>query len=439
MIRKAAPVCLLLLLAVLAFLWPQPSQARPLPPTAHVVRIDVHDTLQPVRARVFSRQIRDANRAGVRAILIDLSTPGGLSQSTDQMVAAMRQSRVPIIVWAGQTDTRISGEGLRLVAEADVALMSYRTYLTPLWTELPRGLTAQERHTGSQRLLTELAASVSAHHRNPSALDELTSGLHWFTAPEARQAGFVDGIAETESDVLHLVQGRSVTRAGRTTTLDVDTLGIEGTGSNMRELLLLSLMNPDLSVLLLTLGLLLVYLEINTPGIVVPGAAGVLLILLAAFSLSSLPLSIVGILLSIAALLLLLLEARFHVHGVFATLGVAALVGGLGMLVDGPLPEMEVSWATAIGAGLGFGGVTACLIVLGLQARRAKVKTGSEAMLGWLAIAQTPLNPEGQILIRGELWKARLSSLDSTVAAGGRVKVIRADGLTLEVTAVPLG
>jgi membrane-bound serine protease (ClpP class) len=91
-----------------------------------------------------------------------------------------------------------------------------------------------------------------------------------------------------------------------------------------------------------------------------------------------------------------------------------------------------------MGAGLGFGGVTASLLVLGLEARRSKVRTGSDAMLGWLAVAQTPLAPEGHILVRGELWRARLTSKDSAVAAGDHVKVLRADGMLLEVTAVPV-
>jgi membrane-bound serine protease (ClpP class) len=123
---------------------------------------------------------------------------------------------------------------------------------------------------------------------------------------------------------------------------------------------------------------------------------------------------------------------------VLAVVGLIALVTGLVLLVTGPLPQLEVSVGTAVGAGLGFGGVTAWLLVLGAEARRAKVKTGSEAMLGWLAVAQTALTPEGRILVRGELWQARLTSSDSSVAAGERVKVLRAHGHILEVTAVPL-
>ena len=403
-----------------------------------VLQVNVHDTLQLERAFVFSRAIDRANAEGFAAVLVNLSTPGGNSADTDRMVSAMRRSRVPIIVWAGASQTRISGEGLRLLAEADVSLMEPHTYLTPLWTERPHGLTLETRTNGSQRLLADLNAATAAHGRSDAAVGELSGGVHWFTAADALQAGFIDGLASKPAQALAFADGRTVRRNGQTMTLRLAGAHVVVAATKPQEELLLTLMNPDLSVLLLTLGLLLIYLEVNTPGTVVPGAAGVLLVLLAFFALHMLPLNALGVFLCVIAVLFLMLEARYSTHGLLATAGILSLVVGLGILVDGPLPQLQVAWGTAIGAGIGFGGVTATLMVLGLESRRAKVKTGSEAMLGWLAIAQTELKPEGQILVRGELWRARLTSDKSFVAAGERVKVLRADGLTLEVAAVPL-
>ncbi len=403
-----------------------------------VLQIDLHDTLQKERAFVFDRGLERANEDGFAAVLVNLSTPGGTSADTDMMVAAMRRSHVPIIVWAGASQTRVSGEGLRLIAEADVALMHPATYLTPLWTERPHGISTAARSKSSLRLAVELSAANAVHGRSDAAVEELSSGIHWFTAAEALQAGFIDGIAARPADALRLADGRTVRRDGASMTLRLAGAHVTVAGVKPQEELLLALMNPDLSVLLLTLGLLLIYLEVNTPGTVIPGAAGVLLVLLAVYALHMLPLSTPGVLLCLGSVLLLLLEARFATHGLLATAGVLCLVLGLAVLVDGPLPQLQVAWGTAIGAGIGFGGVTATLMILGMESRRAKTKTGSEAMLGWLAISQTELKPEGQILVRGELWRARLTSSDSFLAAGERVKVLRADGLTLEVAAVPL-
>ncbi len=401
-----------------------------------VLQIGVHGTLQGESASIFQREMNRANQEHFDAVLVNLSTPGGMPDAADAMVAAIRNSRVPVIVWAGLPQTRVAGVGLRLLAEADVALLNHETFLSPLWAQRPHGLTAAARASGSQRLLAALNAAAVSRGRNPAANTDLATGTHWLSAGEALRLNFVDGIADKSPDALRLASGRTIPRLGHALQLNGARLDIATI--KPQEKLLLTLMDPDLSILLLTLGLLLIYLEINTPGTVVPGAAGVLLVLLAAYALLMLPLSASGILLCMVAALLLLLEAGFHTRGALAVAGILSLIAGLGTLVQGPLPQLQVSWRTAIGAGIGFGGVTAALIVLGIEARRAKTKTGAEAMLGWLAVAHTALAPEGQILVRGELWRARLTSHDSYVPAGERVKVLRADGMTLEVTAVPV-
>lgn len=415
-----------------------PSASTADSPSASVLQIEVHDTLQPERANVFARTVERANAKGYAAIVLNLSTPGGLSSSVDIMVDAIRGSRIPVIGWAGTPQTRVSGEGLRLLAASDISLMNSRAFLTPLWTERVHSISVERQAAGSQRLLAKLEETNTRQQRQSSSLEELASGTHWFTGEEALSAHLIDGIAEKMPDVLRFVDGKIVRRNG-STRLQVAKASTDTAHPELQELLLISLMNPDLCVLLLTLGCLLIYLEINTPGAIVPGIAGVLLVLLASYALHLLPLNKTGILLCFLSGLLLLLEARFSSHGLLASAGVLTLVTGLAALVDGPIPQLQVEWATAIGAGLGFGGVTAALIVLGFKARRAKVKTGSDAVLGWLAVAHTALDPEGQVLVRGELWLARLTTSDSFVAAGDRVKVLRADGFLLEVAAVPLG
>jgi membrane-bound serine protease (ClpP class) len=403
-----------------------------------VSMITLHDTLQPARARAFVHEVAAANQNGCTAILVNLSTPGGMSSAVDTMVTAIRSSHVPVIVWTGVEQTRVGGQGLRLIAEADLVYMGQSTYLSPLWADPPRGLKASERSLGSQQLLTQLSESTRYRGRALPVLIDLSSGGRWLNPMEAAEAGLIDAPVVRVEDVVNLANGRMVTRGGKTFRLVLQGAQIRRFTTEGENFLLLSLMNPNLDVLLLTLGLLLIYLEINTPGIVIPGAAGLLLVLLTMFALGSLPVRGLGMSLCGLALALLILESKLHARGILATCGIIALIGGLGTLVAGPIPQLQVAWGTAIGAGIGFGGITAALMVLASEAKRAKVKTGAEAMLGWLAVAQTPLAPAGRILVRGELWNARLTSNDTTVAAGERVKVLRADGLTLEVAAVPL-
>ena len=162
---------------------------------------------------------------------------------------------------------------------------------------------------------------------------------------------------------------------------------------SIRERLLSKLTNPDIAVLLLVLGGLLIYLEFNVPGTVVPGSLGTLFVLLSLFGLNLLPIRHTAIVLLLAAVVMMLLEAKFGSHGVLALAGIVSLIFGLATLVDGPIPELRVHTATAIGAGLGFGSISFGLAWIALRARRGKVLTGPQAMIGGTAIAAHPSYP----------------------------------------------
>jgi membrane-bound serine protease (ClpP class) len=202
---------------------------------------------------------------------------------------------------------------------------------------------------------------------------------------------------------------------------------------SLRERLLTRLTSPDLDVLLLIGGVLLIYLEFNVPGTIVPGALGTVMVLLAVFGLNLLPVQHTSVLLLFAALALMVLEAKFASHGVLAAAGVACLVLGLATLVNGPTPEMRVHYGVAAGAGIGFGVITFGLAWIAVRARKSKRLTGPEAMVGHVAVAMTPLTPTGQVEVRGEIWRARLAEGVEPVPAGAEVRVRAIDGLTLTV------
>ncbi len=411
--------------------------ASPASTRSTVVEILLHDTLQAVSAESFRVSLRGANAMHPTAILLNLSTPGGLAGSAAEMVEAIRASPAPVIVFVREPGTHVSGQGMRLLEAGDVRAVQPETVLTPA---LPVMRTGRGKQTGENALLLrQLADDLARRGRTASGLVEMFQTGGVVTSEQALRSGLSDASESTEDRLLAAVDGMTIRRSnGSTAVLRVRNAEVVVVPMTAREHMMRALMNPDLTVLLLGLGGLLIYLEVNTPGGVVPGAAGVLLVLLAVYALLHLPLRWEALLLLAGAGVLLLLEAHFERGMVLAVIAMGMLVVGLRLLVNGPIPELEVNWGTAVGAGVGFGGVTAGLLLLGLRARRAKVRTGSDAMLGWLAVAHTTLAPEGQVLVRGELWRARLTTNDGTVAAGDHVKVLRADGLTLEVTAVPM-
>ncbi|HWT64951.1 MAG TPA: NfeD family protein, partial [Terracidiphilus sp.] len=181
------------------------------------------------------------------------------------------------------------------------------------------------------------------------------------------------------------------------------------------------LVNPNIALLLLVGGALLIYLEFNTPGTIVPGALGTLMVLLGIFGLNLLPIRYTAVLLLIAAVVLMVLEAKFGGHGALAIAGVACLLFGTLTLVAAPVPELGINPWVSIGVSAAFGGITVFLVRLAVRARRRKVRLGADAMVDCIAEVMEPLAPEGHVLVEGEIWRAVSSE---PIARGARVKVV---------------
>jgi len=256
-----------------------------------------------------------------------------------------------------------------------------------------------------------------------------------YTEHEAEELHLIDMVAPNDRELLDQLDGKTIQRFDGSTvtmhTANADLIELEPT---VREEILDRLMNPNLAVLILVIGGLLIYVEFNAPGTIIPGALGTLFVLTALFALNMLPIRYTAVMLLIAAFTLLLMEAKFPSHGVLAGTGILALVFGTLTLVDGPIPEMQVHYSTAIACGVAFGLITVFLVRIALRARRNKVVMGPQALIGNIGIAQQPLAPRGQILVHGELWQAESSD---PAAVGDEVRVRSVHGLTLLVDRIP--
>jgi membrane-bound serine protease (ClpP class) len=175
-------------------------------------------------------------------------------------------------------------------------------------------------------------------------------------------------------------------------------------------------------------------MEFTSPGLIVPGILGAILALLGLSAISVLPINWLGAALLLLAFALFILEAKFATHGILGAGGALSMVLGAVMLIDSPVPEMRVHLSTAIALALPFSLITMLLLSLVLRARRNKVVTGPEGMVGEIGTALTPLAPDGKVMVRGEYWNA---VSPAAVAAGVRIRVIAIDRLKLTVEAVP--
>jgi membrane-bound serine protease (ClpP class) len=199
---------------------------------------------------------------------------------------------------------------------------------------------------------------------------------------------------------------------------------------SLRAELLSWLVDPNIALLFLVGGALLIYLEFNAPGTIVPGSLGTLMVLLAIFGLNLLPIRYTAVMLLVAALVLLLLEAKFGAHGVLAIAGIVCLTFGTLTLVAAPVPEMGVTPWVAFAVSAGFGGITVFLVRLAVRARRRKALIGAEAMVGCKAIAMEPLVPEGHVLVEGEIW---LAIADEPLPKGASLRVASQEQMLLHV------
>jgi membrane-bound serine protease (ClpP class) len=404
--------------------------------TPQVVVLHLDDTIQPISADYLKRGIDRAADIHAQALLVELDTPGGLLDSTRAMVGDILNSPAPVIFYIAPAGARAGSAGFFLMESADIAAMAPGTNAGAAHPVVEVG---KIDDTMKQKILNDalafLRSYVTKRGRNMDAAQQAVENSKSYTDQEAQQLHLIDVISPDERALLDAVDGRTVKRFnGTEQVLRTRGANLVEVTPTLREQIMDRLMDPNLAVLILLAGALLIYLEFNTPGTIIPGALGTLLVLLALFSLNLLPVRYTSLALIIGALILMVLEAKFPSHGILAAAGTVALILGTLTLVAGPIPEMRVQLATAIATGLAFGLITTFLVRIAWRARQNKVMIGPEALVGAVGVAQEPLSPRGQILVHGELWLAE--SPGDQVSRGESVRVRGVDGLKLLVERV---
>ena len=427
-VKRISALCLLLI-AFFAF-----AQSRGVAQQVVVLHLD--DTIQPISEQYLERGLTQAAQSRSEALLVDLNTPGGLLDTTRSMVSKILASPVPVIVFVAPSGSRAGSAGFFLLEAADIAAMAPGTNAGashPVIEGVKLDPIMKQKLENDTTAF--LRSYVSRRNRNTDAAQDAVLNSKSYTEREALQLHLIDLVAQNDRALLDSLDGRTVTRFdGSTIVLHTRGATLTNVEPTLREKILDRMMDPNLAVLILVLGGLLIYLEFNSPGTIIPGALGTLLLLTALFSLNLLPVNYASIMLLIAAFVLLLLEAKFPSHGILAGAGVIALVFGTLTLVDGPIPELRVRLTTAIACGIAFGLITVFLVRIAIRARQNKVMTGPQALIGADGVAQQPLAPRGQILVHGELWQAESNI---PINPGEPVRVCAVRGLTLLVERVP--
>jgi len=279
-----------------------------------------------------------------------------------------------------------------------------------------------------------LRSYVGKRGRNVEVAESAMKESKAFTAEESLEKNLINYIAKDEKDLFTQLEGKTFSRFdGSKTVLHISGKPIHVYEMTTKLHILTFLMDPNVLYLLFTVGLLCIYFEFNHPGAIVPGAIGFIVLLLFFYALNLLPFRSIALVLILSAFAFFALEAKFQTHGVLGVGGIVLMfLGGL-LLIDGPIPEMRVNIWTALAVSLPLGAITVFLMTIALRARRNKVVTGEQGMIGEVAIVCAPLTPSGKVFVQGELWDA---VSPANVEAGHRVVVRKVENLVLHVEPV---
>ena len=404
------------------------------PAAPRVVAVDIDSVVHPITVEIVGHAIEQAGLENAAAVLLRLNTPGGLLDATRELNSKIIASRVPVIAYVTPSGGRAASAGFFILEAADVAAMAPGTntgasspvLMGQQMDPLLRSKVENDTSAWLRSLVTKRA-------RNSELAEQTIRQAKAFTEKEALDNHLIDLIAPQQLQLLAGLDGRQIKRFdGRTETLHTRGAAIVDYRATPRERLVEAIADPNTGYILLVLGALGIYFEFQAPGLILPGVAGGILLLLGLSSLAVLPVNWIGAALLMLALALFLLEIKIASHGILGTGATVAMVLGAVLLINGP-PEVRIHLSTALAVGLPFALIIMFLMTLGIRARSLKSSMGESAMIHLTAQARTALTPSGKVFVHGEYWDATSSV---PVEPGTQVRVVGVDGMKLRVEPV---
>jgi membrane-bound serine protease (ClpP class) len=405
--------------------------------TPVVLSAEVDSIIHPASAEYMIETIARADAEGADLVVFTLRTPGGLVESTREIVSKMIASRTPIAVFVGPSGARAASAGFIIVLAADIAAMAPGTHIGAAHPVAGAGQQMDE--VMSKKAASDVAAYVrtiaAKRGRNVMLAEQAVNESRAFTDGEALGAmpPLIDLVASSPTDLLQKLNGRTITRFDGSTTV-VHTAGarVVAVEMNWRQRILGAIAHPDIAYILMSLGTLGLMIELWSPGAVLPGMVGGLSLLLAFFAFQVLPVNYTGVLLILFGLALFILEVKVPSFGLLTVGGLISLLFGSMMLMDSTLPELQISLRVIVPVTLTLAGLMIFLVRLGVAAQRKRPETGDAGMLDTIGEAVTPIRPgsEGQVRTHGEIWRAIATE---PIAEGEQVRVTGIKGLVLTV------
>jgi membrane-bound serine protease (ClpP class) len=394
-------------------------------------------SINPGLAEFVVDSIRQAEKANAEALVIELDTPGGLAASMRQIVQAISNAKLPVIVYVYPRGARAASAGVFITMAADVAAMAPGTNIGAAHP-VSVGMGKIDK-TMEKKVLNDMVAygrALAAERgRNADWLEKAVRQSVSIPASEAVKLKVVDLMANNLDDLLTKINGRQVEVGGKQLILHTVGPPVREISEDLRFRLLKYIADPNIAFILMMIGLAGLYFEIAHPGVVLPGVVGSICLLLAFFAFQTLPINYIGVLLIFLAFVFFILEFKITSYGLLSVAGVVSLfLGAIMLFRGGEEGDMSISWGvlipTVITISLFF------IVVAGIVFRShlQRSMTGTAGMVGERGVAYTALNPEGQVYVHGEYWNAESTE---PVAKGEPVEVLQVVELKLLVRRAP--
>jgi len=399
-----------------------------------ILTLTIDDQITPISSEIIRQAIDRAEAEKAEVLILELSTPGGLDTSMREIVQRILSSLVPVVVYVNPSGARAASAGFVILLAADVAAMAQGTNTGAAH---PVDLTGEmEKH---KTLFTKIENDAAAYvrtlaenrGRNVEAAEKAVRESRSYNEVEALNEKLIEIIAKDRADLLAQLNGRKIRRFnGQEAVIQTQGKSVVAIDLSWRQKLLSFLVNPQIAFVLFAIGALCLYFEFNNPGAIAPGVVGALSIILALYGFHFLPINVTGVLLIALSLVLFVLEAKVQAFGILGAGGIAAMIIGGLILIDAPSPELRIGLPVVASVAVPFGLIMIFLLRLAIAAHKMKVVTGDVGMIGLVGVAETDLDLEGSIFVRGELWRAVAKT---RVSKGEQVRVTGIKGLMLEV------
>lgn len=422
------------LLLILFLVAPLPAYSKD-----NVVVVKLSGAINPAVAEYVSYEISQANAEKDSLIVLHMDTPGGLDTSMREIIKKIQSSEVPVASFVAPTGSRAASAGTFITMASHIAAMAPGTNIGaahPI-NMLGGGNDNEQAKTMKKKVVNDAAAYIRS-------LAELRKrNAHWaelavvnsvsISAEEAMKLNVIDLVAGDVKALVLAIDGREVQLASGSVRLKTKNLKIIYHEMNPRQKLLDIISSPNVTYILMMLGLVGLFFELSNPGLVLPGVIGSISLILALYAMQTLPINYAGLLLILFGVILFIAEINVMSYGLLSISGVVSIFLGSTMLIDSDDPALQISRAIlyptlALSVILSLG-----IVLLATRTRSLKKLGGIEGMIGETGLVKEALNPQGRVLVHGELWEAEA---DNRINEGERVQVDLVEGLRIKVSKV---